>query len=216
KSITSVTNSPPPPVISITRSSSSSDVQAATIRPLLTRNKKKVLSPLYPQSPTTFSSSTTRSFPFPCCGARKRSNQIPSVEQVSTAGYTRRKSSTPNLSPRPHSTSLNQNHRNPHTKTTTTTTTTTASAITNSTKPTKKRRRRGGMVSTCVSCVSSNNSRRQSSIAEDITTIPIRSSPNLSSRTPPLLIRLGRIILRRRTPTNANHSRNTKINNKTR
>ncbi|CAF3063764.1 unnamed protein product [Rotaria socialis] len=209
--------SPPPPVISITRSSSSSDVLATTIRPLVTRNKNKVLSPSYPQSPTSFSSPTTRSFPFRCCGARKRSNQIPSVEQASTTGYTRRKSSTPNLSSRPHSTSLNQNHRNAHPKTTTTTTTTTtASAITNSTKPAKKRRRRGGMASTCASCISSNNSRRQSSIAEDITTIPIRSSPNLSSRTPPLLIRLGRIILRRRTPTNANHSRNTKINNKTR
>ncbi|CAF2396882.1 unnamed protein product [Rotaria sp. Silwood2] len=212
KSITSVTNSPPPPVISITRSSSSSDVLTHTIRPFLAKRKKKVLSSPFSQSPTSFSSTTIRSFPFRCCGARKRSSQIPSVEQTSTTVYTRRKSSTPSISSRPLSTSLIQNHQNTYTKTATTSTT----AITISTKPTKKRCRRGGMASTCTSCVSSNNSRRQSSVTDDVTTVPIHSSPDPSSRTPPLLVRLGRIILRRRTPINVNHSKHATANNKAR
>ncbi|CAF0822959.1 unnamed protein product [Rotaria sp. Silwood1] len=139
-------------------------------------------------------------------------NHVATSSITITANADSTRSSTSNISSRPFSTSLIQNHQNTHTKTATTSTT----AITISTKSTKKRRRRGGMASTCTSCISSNNSRRQSSITDDVTTVPIHSSPNSSSRTPPLLIRLGRIILRRRTATNANHSKNPTANNKAR
>ncbi|CAF0835505.1 unnamed protein product [Adineta steineri] len=211
---------PPPPVISITRSSSSSEFLAATIRPFLIERDKKIASKTFPKSRTSVSSSTTRSFPFRCCGARKHSSQIPSVEQTPTDVHVYRKSSTPSIPLQSPSSTLIQNHQKTKTKTTVTSITTSVAAaaapITKSISPTKKDRRRGGMASTCTSCVSSNHSRRRSSQLDDVTPIPAHSSPNPSSQTPPLLIRLGQIILRRRIATNTNHNRNIIANNKTR
>ncbi|CAF0899392.1 unnamed protein product [Adineta ricciae] len=203
KSITSVTNSPPPPVISITRSSSSSELLAATIRPFLVEREKQLALTQIPAARASVSSTTPRSFPFRCCGGRKHPSQIPLVESISTTGHQRRKSSTPSIPSRPLPSSLIQNHQTTNPKPTSTS---------SSAKPrasTKKHHRRRGMASVCVSCVSSNHNRRSSLTRDDSIAIPAHSSPNSSSRTPPLLLRLGQIILRRRINSNTNHNRET-------
>jgi len=65
------------------------------------------------------------------------------------------------------------------------------------------------MSSTCISCVSSNHNRRRSSALADKKPLPIRSSSKSSSRTTPLLLRLGQILLRRRTVSNTDHKQAT-------
>ncbi|UJR27979.1 hypothetical protein I4U23_009237 [Adineta vaga] len=214
---TNYLRSPPPPVISITRSSSSSELLAATIRPFLAEREKQLTSTSIPSSRPSVSSSIPRSFPFRCCGRKKHSSQIPPVEQISTTGHQRRKSSTPSISSRPLPSTLIQNHQktNPKTTITSSSTATTATTTTTTTKlinSTKKRQQRGGMASACVSCVSSNHNRRRSS-ARDDTTI---TDPIHSSQTPPLLIRLGQIILRRPITSNTNHNRIKTVKNKIR
>ncbi|CAF0826396.1 unnamed protein product [Adineta ricciae] len=205
KSITSVTNSPPPPVISITRSSSSSELLAATIRPFLAEREKQLALTPIPAARASVSSTTPRSFPFRCWGGKKHPSQIPLVESISTTGHQRRKSSTPSIPSRPLPSSLIQNHQTTNPKPTSTSTSSSAKPR----APTKKRHRRRGMASVCVSCVSSNHNRRSSLTRDDSIAIPAHSSPNSLSRTPPLLLRLGQIILRRRINSNTNHNRET-------
>ncbi|CAF0723151.1 unnamed protein product [Adineta ricciae] len=222
KSITSVTNSPPPPVISITRSSSSSEILSPSVRRFLVEREQKVTQ-IAPQSTTSFSSNTTRSFPFRCCGQKKPSPHVKSIEQTTTIGYTRRKSSTPSISSSRPSATIVRNHRKTTTKNLITSSSS-STTIATLTKSTKKRRRRGGMASACTSCVSSSHNRRRSSIAlDEVTpTLPASSSSHspISSQTPPLLARLGQIILRRRIVggTNANNTNtnSTIVNSKIR
>ncbi|UJR21437.1 hypothetical protein I4U23_024523 [Adineta vaga] len=211
--------SPPPPVISITRSSSSSEILANSIRPFLADRKQKAIKKA-PQLTTSSSSKTTRSFPFRCCGQTKDSSHVKSIEQTSTIGYTRRKSSTPSISSRRPSTTIIRNHRKTTTKSLITSSSSTIATLT---KSTKKHRRRGGMASACTSCVSSNHNRRRSSIAlDEITqTLPTTSSQSTPSvyptipslPTPPLLTRLGQIILRRRITGGTNTNNNSTIVN---
>jgi hypothetical protein len=69
------------------------------------------------------------------------------------------------------------------------------------------------MASACASCVSSSHNRRRSSLAlDDITSNPAISS----SANPPLLTRLGQIILRRRIAGGTETSSIPTVNNKNR